>query len=123
MIPEEAIIWLGDDIKEINRDLTNEEISSDYAEEGTKVYEIAISAIKEVQQYREIGTVEECREAMEKQIPRKPRDVEYDYSYFVCDNCGTAIYTSDEFDGHHYCLNCGQAIEWPDMNLEGMKDE
>ena len=27
----------------------------------------AISAIKEVQQYREIGTVEECREAVENQ--------------------------------------------------------
>ena len=27
----------------------------------------AIEALKEVQQYREIGTVEECREAVEKQ--------------------------------------------------------
>lgn len=84
---------------------------------------IAENIFKEIQQYREIGTVEECREAMEKQIPKKPRDVEYDHSYFVCDNCGTIIYTSDEFESHHYCLNCGRAIEWPDMNLEGMKDE
>ena len=83
----------------------------------------AISALEELQQYREIGTVEECREAMEKQMPKKPRDVEYDHSYFVCDNCGTAIYTSDEFDGHHYCLNCGSAINWPDMNSEGTEDE
>ena len=30
-----------------------------------KAYELAISALKEVQQYREIGTVEECREAVE----------------------------------------------------------
>ena len=28
---------------------------------------MAIEALKEIQQYREIGTVEECREAMEKQ--------------------------------------------------------
>ena len=28
----------------------------------------AIEALKEVQQYREIGTVEECREAVEKQM-------------------------------------------------------
>lgn len=60
---------------------------------------------------------------LEKQIPKQPRDIEYDYSYFICDNCGAAIYVGDEFDGHHYCLNCGQAIEWPDMNLEGMEDE
>lgn len=97
-----------------------------YRESGIVCKEIArtaISALKEIQQYREIGTVEECREAMEKQIPRKPRDVEYDHSYFVCGNCGTAIYTSDEFEAHRYCLNCGQAINWPDMNLEGAEDE
>ena len=29
--------------------------------------DIAIEALKEVQQYRKIGTVEECRDAMEKQ--------------------------------------------------------
>ena len=29
--------------------------------------EMAISALKEIQQYREIGTVEECRKAVEKQ--------------------------------------------------------
>lgn len=78
---------------------------------------------KELWKYRKIGTVKECREAMEKQIPKKPRDIEYDYSYFICDNCGAAIYAGDEFDGHHYCLNCGQAIEWPDRNLEGTEDE
>ena len=32
-----------------------------------KSYEVAISALKEIQQYRKIGTVEECREAMAKQ--------------------------------------------------------
>lgn len=30
-------------------------------------YEMAIKALEEVQQYRQIGTVEECREAVEKQ--------------------------------------------------------
>ena len=33
-------------------------------EEMAEVRDIAISALKEIQQYREIGTVEECREAM-----------------------------------------------------------
>ena len=32
-----------------------------------KSYEVAITALKEVQKYREIGTVEECREAVKKQ--------------------------------------------------------
>lgn len=83
----------------------------------------AISALEELQQYHRIGNVEECLVAVEKQIPKKPRDVEYDHSYFVCGNCGTAIYTSDEFEAHRYCLNCGQAINWPDMDSEGTEDE
>lgn len=33
---------------------------------------VAIKALEEIQQYREIGTVEECREAVEKQKPKKP---------------------------------------------------
>lgn len=32
-----------------------------------------ISTLEEIQQYREIGTVEECREAREKQKPKKMR--------------------------------------------------
>ena len=76
---------------------------------------------KEIRQYREIGTVEECREAREKQKPKKPRDIEYDYSYFICSNCGEGIYVTDDFKSHKYCLNCGQAIQW-DENLEGMEE-
>lgn len=33
---------------------------------------LAIKAIEEIQQYRAIGTVEECREAIEKQNPQPP---------------------------------------------------
>lgn len=35
--------------------------------DGLDCIDYAISALKEIQQYREIGTVEECREAVEKQ--------------------------------------------------------
>lgn len=34
---------------------------------------MAISALKEIQQYRKIGTVEECREARKKAKTRKTR--------------------------------------------------
>ncbi len=49
-------------------------------------YGMAIDALEEVQKYRDIGTVEECREAMERQIPKKVRSIDTEYSYFVCDN-------------------------------------
>ena len=68
------------------------------------------------------GTVEECREAVGKQKAKKPRDIEYDYSYFVCPNCGDGIYVTDDFESHKYCLNCGQAIQWVNENLEGMEE-
>ena len=35
-------------------------------DERIKVFRVAISALEEIQQYREIGTVEECRKAVEK---------------------------------------------------------
>ena len=78
---------------------------------------------EELEQYRAIGTVEECRKAVEKQKAKKPRDIEYDYSYFVCPNCGDEIYVTGDFESHKYCLNCGQAIQWVNENLEGMEDE
>ena len=78
--------------------------------------------IDECAEYESIGTVEECREAVEKHRPKKPRNIEYDYSYFVCPNCGEGIYVFEDFENHKFCLNCGQAIQWDD-NLEGMDNE
>ena len=40
---------------------------------------MAIEALKEAQQYREIGTVDECREAVEKQKSVKPIDYDEDF--------------------------------------------
>ena len=72
---------------------------------------------EELEQYREIGTVEECREAMEKQKPKKP-DYEGDgydqdgniiYDTWICPNCGKR-YEVDYGDYKH-CSNCGQRIK------------
>lgn len=43
-----------------------------YPEPEDYAIEEAVKALKEIQQYREIGTVEECREAVEKQKAKKP---------------------------------------------------
>lgn len=106
-------------------EMFEERLELDVIEDVTEYAEAlrtAISALEEIQNYREIGTVEECRNAIEKQKPKRPRDIEYDYSYFICPNCGEGIYATDDFENHKYCLNCGQAIQW-DENLEGMEDE
>lgn len=73
--------------------------------------EMAIKALEEIQQYRAIGTVEECREAMERQRARKP--VKDKYNHDCCPNCGWIVY-QDEYGGRYlpHCENCGQAIDW-----------
>ena len=99
-----------------------------------KSYEVAITALKEIQQYREIGTVEECREAVEKQKPKAPKDsikikpvidengayVDADVTvYLLCPNCGEMVGIDENVD--KFCHECGQAIQWD--NLERTEDE
>lgn len=82
---------------------------------------VAITALKEIQQYREIGTVEECREAVEKQKPKKPLggvDIAGN-EYMICSYCSDIV--EDGGWRADYCPDCGQAIKW-DENLEGMED-
>ena len=79
---------------------------------------IAISTFKEIQQYRKIGTVEECREAVEKQKAKKPV-LRNDNGKLrkSCSVCGCFFSPLSRS-----CPKCGQAIKW-DENLEGMEDE
>ena len=57
--------------------------------EMAEVRDMAIEAIKEVQQYREIGTVKECRDAREKQTPKKcVIDSCPDHTHYKCPSCG-----------------------------------
>lgn len=71
----------------------------------------AIKALEEIQQYRKIGTVEECRKAVEKQKPKKVIDRDLDFGYYTCPSCGTTIsFMEDGYKSHKFCLNCGQAI-------------
>ena len=78
---------------------------------------IAISTLKEIQQYREIGTVEECLEAVENQKAKNPSVHKQQYSdAYNCSKCGWTFIHKNETDwfcGQHYkfCPNCGQAYK------------
>lgn len=67
--------------------------------------DMAISALKEIQQYREIGTVEECREAREKQKAKRPKHI-WDGTT-ECPECAKRLLRHYDF-----CPDCGQAIQW-----------
>ncbi len=75
--------------------------------------EMAIKALEEIQQYREIGTVEECREARERQMAKKPiLDTIYHQQYY-CPNCEDFLARKNGNKPYH-CI-CGQAIDWSDL--------
>lgn len=96
-----------------------EEDCNDYeCEKCSVARDMAISALEEVQQYRDIGTVEECREARERQRAKKPNIYGdgYDdegkiiYDMYDCPNCDKS-YELD-YEEYDFCPNCGQAIDW-----------
>lgn len=91
--------------------------------------DIAIAALKEIQQYREIGTVEECREAVEKQKAKIPFEETVEIGRNIneicsCPNCGCDLTDYKKsywlISRNTYCYNCGQAIKW---EKEDMEDE
>ncbi len=95
----------------------------DHANDVNEALEVAISALEEIKQYRELGTVEELRGAMEKQRAKKPyieieksTELHEDYDCYECPNCdsflGHVSDCKDENYRYDYCPNCGQAIDW-----------
>lgn len=85
--------------------------------------ETIIKCFVELEQYREIGTVEECREARERQMPQKiifNSEDDREYEDYICPNCkdilqqrrkGAKKITIYKFK---FCHNCGQKLDWSD---------
>lgn len=66
----------------------------DHAQDVNEALEIAKQALEEIQQYRAVGTVEECWKAVEKQKPKRPR-LNYRRKFlgedtYTCPTCGNA---------------------------------
>lgn len=71
--------------------------------------EMGIKSLEEIQQYRAIGTVEECREARERQKGRKYKKIHpcKSVTYYQCPCCNELLHINENF-----CGKCGQAILW-----------
>lgn len=72
-----------------------------YTDKCVNAHNIAINALEEIQQYRAIGMVEECREAVEKQTAISREIIEGKYFCPKCHNlmpypgycwCGQKVY-------------------------------
>lgn len=91
---------------------------------GMEDLEVAIKALEEVQQYRTIGTLEECRAAVEKQTAKKVKSISRvkDGDSYVgligkCPCCGD-ILEEDTV----YC-DCGQRLDWRTSDKIDYADE
>lgn len=108
-------------IDELNTSIDLAKMCTENLERKREVqgYEAAIKALEEIQQYRAIGTVEECRAAVEKQTARRP-DYEGDgyadghlvYDTWICPCCGK--HYEVDYDNYNYCPDCGQKLDWSD---------
>ena len=81
-------------------------------EDNVGLIDIAIKALEEVEQYRAIGTPEECRAAVEKQTAKKP--IRNDKC--TCPSCGTHNEVIKKrrntvYSDIVYCWHCGQAVK------------
>lgn len=86
-----------------------------YTDKCVNAHNIAINALEEIQKYRAIGMVEECRAAVEKQTAKKVKSISQvkDGDSYVgligrCPCCGD-ILEEDTV----YC-DCGQRLDWWD---------
>ena len=82
-------------------------------------FDYAIQSLEEVEQYRALGTVEELKEAKEKQIPKKPELIED--KMWTCPCCDNNLmhkwlkYPTElmpKSEGLPYCMSCGQKLDW-----------
>lgn len=87
-----------------------------FAEDNEQVAEW----LEELKQYHAIGTPEECRAAVEKQMAKKPTPIDYKKymgavknakflrGAYWCPNCNHVIRSGA------YCDDCGQKLDWSD---------
>lgn len=72
----------------------------------------------ELDAYKQLGTLEEIKNAVEKQIPKSPTydgdgyapDGTFVWDEWLCPCCGSRFEV--EYEEHDYCPNCGQHILW-----------
>ena len=72
-----------------------------------------LARIDELERYRAIGTIEECRTAVERMKPKKVKDRIDDYGdYFGrCPVCDRGV-VSQFGTPYQYCPKCGIKLDW-----------
>ena len=78
-----------------------------------KVKEYAMTIYWALKKYEDTDlTPEQIMSLKKRDTAKAPSYQDENFGYFECPNCGMAIYVSDDFESHRFCLNCGQRILW-----------
>lgn len=82
--------------------------------EAIKILEIAKAEVEWNYPLDYAIAIDTAIEALEKQIPKKPISLGEDIDRDVgqCPNCKEII---DTYEDYKYCSDCGQAIDWRDV--------
>lgn len=72
-----------------------------------ELMEMSMNAMKEVQQYHKLGTIEQCNEATKRAKAKKT--IHRNGQHANCARCGQEVYVLD-----CYCRVCGQKLDWSD---------
>lgn len=96
-------------IKMYKRDMEIIEEKYGGNQENVKFDKLTIEFLEEHMQYRAIGTVDECREARERQQGKKYKKTHpcKSVTYYQCPCCNGVLHINENF-----CGECGQAILW-----------
>lgn len=76
--------------------------------EDEKCYCAVALVVSALEEYIAIGTVEECREARERQIPKKL----IHGGLYACPNCHTIMLQGAFEAKGKCCKECGQVLDW-----------
>lgn len=78
--------------------------------------DMAIKALKQIQEYRALGTVEELRVARDKQVGKKPipkYGINNTVNSYHCPTCDNNYLGGGEYR-YDCCEDCGQKLDWSD---------
>lgn len=104
---------------------TNGDADTDVCNKNIEVLGISISAMQKLQQYKQLGTLEEVGEAVERHKEIKPIEMVHDSDRifdmgksYNCHMCGSGLRyrysVCEPID--NYCAICGQKIDWSEEN-------
>lgn len=81
-------------------------------EEAIKTIELAKAEVEWEYLMDYAVAFEKAKEALEKQIPKKPYDVDTERKTFDCPECLSKLYADEDVRNCGYCCVCGQKLLW-----------